>query len=307
MVVMTNVGVQIPARPKIIGVAHAAFFTKDVDHTRRFFKEYLGYEEPFVVPDEKGGIAFAAVKINDRQYVEIYPECRPGSGRLCHFAVETDDAEAMRRYLLAMGCCVSGPTTVGGLGEMNFFVTDPNGTICKIVEYRPGSRIVEDFGNHLSDRRVSLRMSHIGFMVEDVDKAFDFYVGILGFREVWRGGPDPSKVSWIHLQVPEGEETIELMLYEAEPSQADAGHMNHLCLEVEDVGEADRLLAGRTCPDGCPEPVPIKLGVNRKRQLNLFSIDGTRVEIMDRRTIDGVSAPSSEGVPMRYRPSVGGS
>ena len=31
-----------PARPRITGVAHAAFFTKDLDNTRRFFKELMG-------------------------------------------------------------------------------------------------------------------------------------------------------------------------------------------------------------------------------------------------------------------------
>ena len=31
-----------PKRPPITGVAHAAFFTKDVESTRQFYKNFLG-------------------------------------------------------------------------------------------------------------------------------------------------------------------------------------------------------------------------------------------------------------------------
>ncbi len=41
----------------------------------------------------------------------------------------------------------------------------------------------------------------------------------------------------------------------------------------------------------------IATGVNRKRQLNLWDPDGTRVEIMEPRTVDGVPAPSSTAPP----------
>jgi hypothetical protein len=35
------------------------------------------------------------------------------------------------------------------------------------------------------------------------------------------------------------------------------------------------------------------LGINRKRQANLFDPDGTRTEIMEPNTIDGKPTPSS--------------
>jgi len=41
----------------------------------------------------------------------------------------------------------------------------------------------------------------------------------------------------------------------------------------------------------------IRTGVNRKRQLNLFDPDGTRVELMEPKTIDGAPAPSSTAPP----------
>lgn len=292
-----------PARPKITGVAHAAFFTKDLDNTRQFFKELMGYDEPIVMPGKENTTAFTVIKINDRQFVELFPERQVGSKRLYHFAIETDDAEAMRRYLESKGYQVPKTTPKGRTGNSNYFVTDPNGVICEIVEYEPDGMTCRDFGQHLPDTRISPRMSHVGFMTPDLDAAVSFYVDVLGFKEIWRGGTDPKKVKWVHLQVPEGRETIELMLYEEEPSWSRMGSMNHICLEVKDIQAAKEELDRRILPEGCPDPSLIATGINRKRQINYYNIDGTRVEIMEDHTVDGKPAPSSTGVPMKYVPS----
>lgn len=291
-----------PQRPKITGIAHAAFFTRDLDDTRRFFGEFLGYDEPIVMPGKDGNPAFTVIKINDRQFVELFPERQAGSNRLYHFAVETDDAEAMRLYLASKGCVVPETTPKGRTGNSNYFVTDPNGVICEIVQYEPGGMTCADFGRHMPQTRISTRMSHVGFMTPDLAAALSFYVDVLGFREVWRGGPDPKKVKWVHLQVPEGDQTVELMLYEEEPSWERMGSMNHICLEVEDVAAAKEVLDGRRLPAGCPQPSAISTGINRKRQVNYYNCDGTRVEIMEARTVDGKPAPSSQGVPMKFVP-----
>jgi lactoylglutathione lyase len=41
----------------------------------------------------------------------------------------------------------------------------------------------------------------------------------------------------------------------------------------------------------------VKVGVNRKRQANLFDPDGTRIELMEPTTIDGKPAPPSTAPP----------
>ena len=40
-------------------------------------------------------------------------------------------------------------------------------------------------------------------------------------------------------------------------------------------------------------PLEVRTGVNRKRQLNLYDPDGTRIELMESTTVDGQPAPSS--------------
>ena len=44
-------------------------------------------------------------------------------------------------------------------------------------------------------------------------------------------------------------------------------------------------------------PIEIHLGINRKRQANLFDPDGTRTELMEPTTIDGKPTPSSTAPP----------
>ena len=44
-------------------------------------------------------------------------------------------------------------------------------------------------------------------------------------------------------------------------------------------------------------PIEPRTGTNRKRQLNLFDPDGTRIELMEPKTVDGVPVPSSTAPP----------
>jgi catechol 2,3-dioxygenase-like lactoylglutathione lyase family enzyme len=288
-------------RPRITGIAHASFYTKDVENTRWFYKNFLGYAEPFSLMAANGkDLSLTFIKINDRQFVEIFPEKKVGGNRMYHFAVETNDAETMRKYLASKGYKVPDKTPKGRTGNSNYFVTDPNGTICEIVQYEPGSMSEKCKGKEMPDTRISARMSHVGFMVPDLEKAVAFYCGILGFSETWRGSRDGKNVTWVNLKVPDGNDYIELMLYDKAPSESSMGSMNHICLEVKDVAKAESILAARKLPEGCKTPTAMKTGINKKRQINCYDIDGTRVEIMETRTIDRKPVPSSTAPPLKF-------
>lgn len=287
-------------RPQILAVAHAAFFTSDYESVCQLYGDYFGFEHPSTLYTDDGQVNLTIFKVNDDQYIEIFREREAGAPRLYHFALLTDDAEGMRLYLKSKGVAVPDTTPKGRLGNYNFFVKDPNGITCEIVQYGEEGETAKNFGKHMPASRISTHMSHVGFQCPDLDKAMAFYCDILGFKEVWRGGANPEKVSWVHLQVPEGEETLELMLYEEEPSPGRKGSMNHICLEVEDVGQAKAILDKRAYPAACKTPTPFKYGINKKGQINFYDPDLTRIELMARDTYDGVPAESSQGVPMKY-------
>ena len=97
-------------RPKILGVAHINLGVSDLEKSRAFYKDFLGYQEPFDLTNPDGSTSLAFIKINDRQYVELSPKLDPAADRLRHISIETDDAEGLRRYLASRG--VKVPATV---------------------------------------------------------------------------------------------------------------------------------------------------------------------------------------------------
>src|SRR5919106_125638 len=90
-------------RPRITGLAHVALYVAEIDKARVFYKGFLGYDEPFLLNNPDGKLALTFIKINDRQYIELFPEREAGTDRLNHISIETDDAEQMRRYLASKG------------------------------------------------------------------------------------------------------------------------------------------------------------------------------------------------------------
>jgi hypothetical protein len=48
---------------------------------------------------------------------------------------------------------------------------------------------------------------------------------------------------------------------------------------------------------GYTREIVLQTGVNRKRQINLYDPDGTRIELMEPNTVDGKPAPNSTAPP----------
>jgi catechol 2,3-dioxygenase-like lactoylglutathione lyase family enzyme len=291
-----------PRRPRITGIAHAAFYVSDMAKARAFYEGFLGYQSPFSIPRKNPNEHLVWIKINDRQSVELFPgsEVTPEADRLYHVAIETDDADAMHAYLKAKGVAVPEKVGVGKVGNKNYFIKDPTGNIIEIVQYLPDGFTAREKGKYMPDTRISTRMSHVGVMIGQLDSALKFYGDILGFKEIWRGSKTANVLSWVNLQVPEGNDYIEFMLYDKYPSLDRVRTLQHICLEVPDVAKAGEILQGRPRPAGGKPPSAMATGVNGKRQINYYDPDGTRVEVMEPGTFDGKPRP-----PSTARPPVG--
>jgi catechol 2,3-dioxygenase-like lactoylglutathione lyase family enzyme len=284
-------------RPKITGVAHIALFVKDVEKARSFYKELLGFEEPFSLKNDDGSLSLTFIKINDRQYIELFPERQSGSDRLNHISIETDDAEAMRKYLAGRGVKVPATVGKGRIGNANFNITDPDGHTVEIVQYLPAGWSRREQGKFMSDRRISDRMMHVGIIVNSLQPAMDFYGGVLGFEEIWRGSRDNKVLSWVNTKAPNSPDYVEFMLHDPIPEPTKRGSAHHICLVVPDMDKAAAILKERAAAIGYTRPLEIRTGTNRKRQMNLFDPDGTRVELMEANTVDGKPAPSATAPP----------
>lgn len=285
---------QEPVRPRILGVAHIALFAHDFEKSRAFYRDFLGFEEPYSLKNPDGSMSMTFFKINDRQYIELFPEREPDSDRLNHISIQTDNAEAMRVYLASKGVKVPGKVPKGRIGNSNFNIKDPEGHTIEIVQYEPDGWTMRANGKYMTDNRISKRMMHVGIIVTKPDPELKFYEEILGFKETWRGSKSGSQLSWINVKVPDGNDYIEFMLYRDAPSPTQRGSAHHLCLEVPDAEAAVAALEARPYRKQYGKPLEIRTGINRKRQVNIFDPDGTRTEVMEPVTVDGKPAPSSK-------------
>ena len=297
LLTMASTHGQAPQRPRITGVSHACYYTADMARTAAFFTDYLGYE---IARDGLSIPACTIIKFNDRQFIELFPDPDNTRNQEMHYCLETDDTEGWRQYLSALGYRVpEEPVRPGRTGNLNFFVPMPGGIACELIQYLPGGMIARAYGKFLPEGRISDRLGHVGFMVDDREKVNPFYTGVFGMRETWRGGSRPDIVQWVHMLLPDSEQTVEYMLYDSEPSAGYRGVMNHICLLVGDVDEAQRILSTRTLPEGCRND-GIQTGADNRRQINLYTHEGIRVELVEDHFVNGVAAPSSTGTPLKF-------
>jgi catechol 2,3-dioxygenase-like lactoylglutathione lyase family enzyme len=288
---------QPPARPRILGVAQAAYYVHDLAAARQFYGGFLGLAESFSLKKPDGSVKALLFKVDDHQSIELIPENAPATDRLDHLALETDDAEAMRLYLQSRGVAVPAQVTPGLVTTAYFRVTDPDGHLVEFAQYGPGSGTARDFGQHLPATRISQHLSHAGIMVRHLDAALKFYRDLLGCVEIRRGSGNGKVLSWDNLRVPDGTDWVEFMLYDGKPTLAKMGVSHHFCLVVPDAAEAARILGGRPLPAGARLLPEVSVGNDHKRKAQAYDPDGTRVEFMEPRTVDGLPAPSSTAPP----------
>jgi catechol 2,3-dioxygenase-like lactoylglutathione lyase family enzyme len=286
---------QPPARPRIVGIAHVAFRVSDLEKSRAYYEDFLGFAElPAKNPD---GAVF--VKINDQQYVELIPGLAHGADRFDHLAFETDDAERLRAYLASRDVRVPDSASKGPAGDFEFRATDPDGHAIEFVQYARDGWSARERGNFMPAARVSHSLSHAGILVGNLDDALEFYRDVLGFRETWRGSKDEKTLSWVNLRVPDGADYIEFMLYKDLPAPTERGSEHHICLQVPDIESALAKLDGRPYRKSYGRKLEYRVGINRRRQLNVFDPDGTRTELMEPVTVDGEPPVPSLAPPPR--------
>ena len=63
--------------------------------------------------------------------------------------------------------------------------------------------------------------------------------------------------------------------------------------DVPDVAKTFATLHSRPLLKNCQDLTPVSAGKNKKRQMNAYDPDATRIEFMEPNTPDGVPAPSS--------------
>jgi catechol 2,3-dioxygenase-like lactoylglutathione lyase family enzyme len=261
------------ARPAITGISHMTFHADDLEKSQHFYISVVGWTQ---VP-AGAGLRFYA---NHEQYIELQSSQTKGmADRLVCIGFSTSDAEAMRRFLAAHGVSVPTEVSVDGEGDRSFSVADPEGH--KIEFTQQGSHAPKE-GNDANP--VSTHINHVGFVVRDRAAMDRFYKDILGFHLYWQGGSGPGHTDWVMMQVPNGTDWLEYMLYlPTEPSRGQLNSAIHFSPGVVSIADLQQKLKR----NGWLATAPVKplLGVDAKWQFDLNDPDGTRVEFMEFRPV----------------------
>ena len=114
-----------PPGSGIIGIANIAFRVSDLDREIAFLGK-LGYEESFAMTNA-GKTMEVFVKINDRQFIELYPQSDPSQPLgWIHVCYEAGDLNALQRFYASAGLAPS-PVQKAAAGNIISSLKDPEG------------------------------------------------------------------------------------------------------------------------------------------------------------------------------------
>jgi catechol 2,3-dioxygenase-like lactoylglutathione lyase family enzyme len=166
--------------PELAGIAHVALRVSDLTRSRAFY-EQLGFQQAFAFTKD-GTTTEAFLKVNDRQFIEMYPQQEPSQSiGFMHVCFEGADLAGLNRDYLAHGL---SPTTVkkAGAGNLLFTMEGPEKQNIEYTQYLPGSLHSNDQGKHLGANRISNRIVGVSLAMQDRAAAKAFYQQKLDFH-----------------------------------------------------------------------------------------------------------------------------
>lgn len=171
-----------PAQPGTsppLGIAHVAVRVGNLDASRAFYQK-LGFEEAFAF-DQGGDPTEAFFKVNDTQFIELYPQRRPGeTAGFLHVCFLSQDLDALNKFYRARGLS-PGAAVRGGAGNLLFTMNGPGLENIEFTQYMPGSRHTNDTGKHLGKKRIGTRIVGVEFPSNDSRGAASFFASELAF------------------------------------------------------------------------------------------------------------------------------
>jgi catechol 2,3-dioxygenase-like lactoylglutathione lyase family enzyme len=194
---------QPPPTPPLAGIAHAAIRVADLETSRAFYLK-LGFQEAFAF-DKNGVTTQSFIKINDRQFIELYPRTQPKDQvGFMHVCFESADITALNSFYLARGL-TPNPVRKAAAGNLLFTMEGPEHQNIEYTQYMPGSRHSNDFGQHLGTDRISTALVAAAVVMQDPAAAQAFYIDKLAFASLDHPGAAPNigfpqnSVPWLRL------------------------------------------------------------------------------------------------------------
>jgi len=164
----------------LAGIAHAAISVADLDTSRAFYAK-LGFEEAFFMSHD-GKTTQSFIKVNDRQFIELYPKRKPDDpAGFMHICFESTAIEALNSAYAARGLTPI-PVRRAAAGNLLFTMKGPEKQNIEYTQYMPGSKHTNDRGLHLGEHRVADQIVAMGIEMQDTAAAVAYYKEKLDFK-----------------------------------------------------------------------------------------------------------------------------
>ncbi|GGE31436.1 putative lactoylglutathione lyase [Pullulanibacillus camelliae] len=120
-------------------------------------------------------------------------------------------------------------------------------------------------------------IGHTAYVVEDMEKALEFYCGVLGFQKLFELHDREDKPWIVYIKINK-DNFIELFYGGTTKNKVDMATTgyNHLCLEVDDI----HAIADHIKSKGLTLDVEPKQGLDLNYQCWVKDPDGNRIEFM---------------------------
>jgi catechol 2,3-dioxygenase-like lactoylglutathione lyase family enzyme len=162
------------------GLTHVALRVADITAARDFYMK-LGLEPAFEFSDAKG-VSTYYMKLNDRQYIELYrrkTDAEPLG--LMHVCFDVPAIEPLYESYIARGLKPTELRTARA-GNRLFNLKDPEGQTLEYTQYMPGSMHTKARGTFQSEVRVSTHLIRSAVTMKDIVAGRAFFTEKLGFK-----------------------------------------------------------------------------------------------------------------------------
>ena len=261
-----------PPRPHIAAIASVTFLSSDIPASLNFYETMGLYRPP--ICDRCKSLPSSTIYLPHGRTIALKNISTMGSSSLLdQITFYTPSMDALAAYLSAKKINFHREKVTGLIA-----LDDPEGHHIAFAPTPKHPPLGERLVTAQNESSLTVRLVHAGFIVRDRERMEHFYKDILGFRPYWHGGMKDDETSWVSLQVPDGTDWLEFMLYD--PTGKDKhflGVMNHIALGVTDIHATQEQLR----KNGAPLTEEPKIGRDGKWQLNLYDPDETRIEFME--------------------------